>query len=184
MQATTFEPVNRIKSINVWPFPSRVVHQEYGHNSITYETLGPVFSSFSLNCYPIGDSYLGPTCLELIYDGQPGIVKLTIPNKLINQISLPFEVIDSIDSSSHKSIPFERISKAVIHISVPKGDYKLLVNSGMNTSPGTTLVIETGLFGAGLWVPIFHMSSLLIGLIDKLRPKISEGRRTVLEKLC
>ena len=181
MQGPTVETVTILKGVNVWPFPERVVHEEYGINLIPYTTLGPVFSSFSLNCYPVGDSYLGPSCLELIYDGQPGKVELIIPNKLVNRISWPFEHISSIDSTSYKSLPFQLIRKdsydTALLIDLPEGDHSLVINGGMDISPATTVIIETGLIGGGLWTPIFLISIILVGMVDKLRPKISDAKR-------
>lgn len=106
--------------------------------SISYNTSGPLITSYKKGCFTTDDFGLGPEyyCLELYYKGGPGVVELKIPSQLLEdwhwirtieqhatpQIPVPFERTghDNRYTTFRVALPSEQ--KYDNHIELKSGD--------------------------------------------------------------
>lgn len=163
------------KDTNVDPVGSttiRYVEQTDGSNTITYETTGPTFSSFHMDCPPRGPyPDFGPyyNCVRLNYDGKGGLVELSVPSELLNE--LPWiDRVQVFPGFGTVSAPFQLVSQdnfyRVYRIDVPSGYDNINLIGGTKTVFPYSFLIALGVFG----IILFMFSWILLWLIMENYP--------------
>ena len=81
-------------------FPEETVDRRIvvGTNTITYNTTGPIITSFYDGCYTTDDFQGGGYyCLVLQYERGPGVVELKIPSYLLKDLIKNYQWIRTIE---------------------------------------------------------------------------------------
>lgn len=151
-----------------------------GMSTITYNTSGPIISSFEKGCYTTGEFGIGTGyyCLVLYYRGGPGMVELRIPSYLLTD---HYQWIRTIEKSG-SPIPFQRISEdtnyRTFRVQVPaedKYDYEIILNGGDNFPLWVDYIGNAALFSGIGFVVVAFSWMFFYFLIQYLKKKLQSN---------
>jgi len=146
---------------------AKVARDSDSNKEIQYLTTGPTISWFHESFFPdfLSGQVFGH--LELKTDGKKGVLQLSIPKTLMQELEMK-EVGKVTGGISSESLPFQVLttdsSFEVIRIDVPEGDNLLAILSQTSTPLDYLIAISIG-FGILIFIgTLVGIASLLAGL--------------------